>query len=364
MKTLFKVLFVGGARPNFMKLAPVFMELKRNENIKCFLCHTGQHYDENMSNIFIKELRLPKPDFYLGIGSGTHSEQTGKIMIEFEKLLFKLYPDLVIVVGDVNSTLACSLASVKCGVKVAHIEAGLRSFDRTMPEEINRLLTDAVSDYLFVTEKSGINNLKNEGISINKIFFVGNTMIDSLCSYINKTNDKLLRNFNLEKGKYILVTMHRPFIVDNLDRLQNFIKLLIDLSAQRKIIFPLHPRTRKNLEGLNNLKALTNIYLSEPFGYLDFITFLKNAELVITDSGGIQEESTFLGVQCVTIRDNTERPVTVEIGTNHLAGTNMDNVRKVIYNILKGEVKIGRIPELWDGKAAKRIVKILMQFIY
>ncbi len=344
-----------------MKLSPVYKELRKHKEIDCLLCHTGQHYDIKMSKIFFDDLDLPEPDFYLGVGSGTHSEQTGRIMIEFEKLLYKIKPDLVIVGGDVNSTLACSLASVKAGVKVAHVESGLRSFDRTMPEEINRLLTDAISEFLFVTEISGVENLKREGISKDKIFFVGNTMIDSLIYYINKVDNMILNDYNLSKKQYILVTMHRPFIVDSAERLGAFMEMLIDLSKKIKIIFPVHPRTRKNITNLYNLKFLNEIILTEPLGYVNFITLMKNALLVITDSGGIQEETTFLGVQCVTVRDNTERPVTVQIGTNHLAGTDMSKVKKIVLNILNGNIKKGRIPEYWDGKASKRIVKILLK---
>lgn len=341
-----------------MKVAPLHKEFIKFGNITHLICHTGQHYDVNMSKIFFEELELPKPDFYLGVGSGSHGLQTGKVMIEFEKVLINEKPDLVIVVGDVNSTLACSLAAVKLNIKVAHIEAGLRSFDKSMPEEINRILSDAVSDYLFVTEDSGIKNLKKEGIKEKNIHFVGNVMIDSLRHYIKKSNNNILKKYYLRRKDYILVTMHRPATVDNNDKLMELIELLLHFSDFKKIIFPVHPRTKKNIIRLIS-KISRNLIFSEPLGYLDFIALMKNAELVITDSGGIQEETTFLGVQCVTVRDNTERPVTINVGTNHLAGTNFTNVRKIISAILNGKIKKGKIPELWDGMASSRIIKVL-----
>lgn len=363
MNKVLKIISVVGARPNFMKVAPLHREFIKSKQINHLICHTGQHYDDKMSKVFFKELDLPRPDYYLGIGSGSHSEQTGKVMIEFEKVLLKEKPDLVIVVGDVNSTIACSLASSKLGIKVAHIESGLRSNDRTMPEEINRLLTDAISDFLFVTEQSGIDNLKNEGVAENKIFFVGNVMIDSLVHYLDFSSDKILIDLCIRKGNYILVTMHRPFLVDNVERLKDLINMLLKLSEKRKIVFPVHPRTRKNIEQFIEIGISDDIILTEPVGYLDFISLMKNAEVVVTDSGGIQEETTFLGVQCVTVRDNTERPVTVEVGTNHLAGTDVENVYNTVSNVLEGYFKKGSFPELWDGNAAVRIVGVLKNLL-
>lgn len=354
-----KIITVVGARPNFMKVAPLYKEISKYDFINHMICHTGQHYDYKMSKVFFEDLELPIPDLYLSIGSGSHSEQTGKIMIEFEKVLLKHSPDLVIVVGDVNSTLACSLAAVKLGIKIAHIEAGLRSFDMSMPEEINRLLTDTISDYLFVTEESGVNNLVIEGKKADKIFLVGDVMIDNLIYYLIKTNDKILEYYDLRKSQYTLVTLHRPGLVDNPHKLNDLIEILNKLSSKQKIFFPVHPRTKKNFYS-NELKISENIIISEPVGYLDFISLMKNAQIVLTDSGGIQEETTYLGVQCVTVRDNTERPITVEVGTNHLAGTDMANVYKIIKSILEGNIKKGNIPELWDGKAAKRIVELLL----
>jgi UDP-N-acetylglucosamine 2-epimerase (non-hydrolysing) len=367
-----KIISVVGARPNFMKVAPI------NRAIQNFLrdhsdfplihkiCHTGQHYDSNMSDVFFKDLELPEPDFYLGVGSGSHAVQTARIMIEFEKILISEKPDLVIVVGDVNSTIACSLTAVKLGIKVAHVEAGLRSFDRTMPEEINRILTDAISDYLFVSEESGVKNLKREGIPDEKIFFVGNVMIDSLISYLPKVErSEILRFFSLKPSQYGVVTFHRPSNVDSKERLKQIIDLLVDISEYKRIVFPIHPRTAQNLEKYDLLKFLNhNIIATRPLGYIDFIALIKNSAFVLTDSGGIQEETTFLGVPCITLRNSTERPVTVEIGTNVLAGEDITMAFKYVMEILNGSFKNGKIPELWDGKASERIVKILIEKLY
>lgn len=376
---MLKIISVVGARPNFMKVAPLhkaFEELRIRPSrggcdeelgiagsVEHLICHTGQHYDEKMSKVFFDELELPKPDFYLGVGSGSHAEQTAKVMIEFEKILLQEKPDLVIVVGDVNSTIACSLAAVKLHIKVAHVEAGLRSFDKEMPEEINRVLTDTISDFLFITEKSGIENLRKSGVSDDKVFFVGNCMIDSLIHYLPKVDSSTMTEaYKLITNNYIVVTLHRPSNVDEEKSLKEVIAMLNHLSEKRKIVFPIHPRTRSNIKafGLENLLN-ENIILTDPIGYLDFISLVKNCELVITDSGGIQEESTYLGVQCLTLRDNTERPVTVEVGTNHLIGTDFKKAELAALDILSGKKKIGKIPELWDGKAAERIVGILVE---
>ncbi|MEW6654789.1 MAG: UDP-N-acetylglucosamine 2-epimerase (non-hydrolyzing), partial [Bacteroidota bacterium] len=281
--------------------------------IQHLICHTGQHYDEKMSKVFFEELEMPKPDYYLGIGSGSHAEQTGKVMIEFEKVLIQEKPDLVIVVGDVNSTIACSLTAVKLGIKVAHVEAGLRSLDKNMPEEVNRILTDSISDYLFVSEPDGIKNLRKEGKKEEEIIFVGNTMIDSLVNYLPKINvSNIIQNLELIPQNYILVTFHRPSNVDSEKNLNEIIILLNKLAEQKKVVFPVHPRTRNKINE-NKLSAALhkNIILTEPIGYIDFISLIKNCSLVITDSGGIQEETTFLGVQCITTRKTTERPITV-----------------------------------------------------
>jgi UDP-N-acetylglucosamine 2-epimerase (non-hydrolysing) len=361
-----KIISVVGARPNFMKMAPVHKAFKKRSEECCLklvqhlICHTGQHYDKNMSKVFFDDLELPKPDFYLSVGSGSHAEQTAKVMIEFEKVLINEKPDLIIVYGDVNSTVACSLVAAKMGIKVAHVESGLRSFDRTMPEEINRIITDHIANYLFVTEKSGLLNLKNEGIADDKIFFVGNTMIDSLVAYlprIDKSN--ILSDFSLSPFDFILVTLHRPSNVDEKEKLEKIIDILNELSDRRKIIFPVHPRTRDMINTLD-FSINNNLILTKPIGYIDFLALMKNAELIITDSGGIQEESTFLGVQCITLRDNTERPSTVEVGTNVLCGTDLSNLQKAISDLNNGNQKNGNIPELWDGKAAERIADIIL----
>ncbi len=364
-----KIISVVGARPNFMKIAPLnraFNEFRIENSelrINHLICHTGQHYDEKMSKIFFDELDLPKPDFYLGVGSGSHAEQTAKVMIEFEKVLLAEKPDLVIVVGDVNSTIACSLTAVKLGIKVAHVEAGLRSFDRAMPEEINRILTDSLSDYLFVTEKSGLENLQREGISKEKVFFVGNVMIDSLINFLPKIEkSSAITDNNLTQNDYCLITLHRPSNVDGKESLHELIDLIQEVSNKKKVIFPIHPRTKKNLENYNLLKFLNhNTIITEPLGYIDFIALLKNSNFVLTDSGGIQEESTYLGIPCVTLRTTTERPVTVEIGTNNLVGEEINSARKYIAEIMEGNAKKGQIPELWDGHAAERIVNILLK---
>lgn len=364
-----KIISVVGARPNFMKVAPIHKAFQKSgvnhSGINHLICHTGQHYDEKMSRIFFDDLELPYPDFYLGVGSGSHAEQTAKVMIKFEKILMQEKPEVIIVVGDVNSTIACSLVASKLNVKVVHVEAGLRSFDRTMPEEINRLLTDSISDFLFVTEKSGITNLKKEGTADEKIYFVGNVMIDSLVQYLPKTeNSEIFNELQLGKNEYILVTLHRPSNVDSGSFLSQLISTLNNLGQKEKIIFPVHPRTKKNLAELGLEENLSkNVILTDPIGYIDFLALTKNAGLVITDSGGIQEETTFLGVQCITVRENTERPVTVEIGTNQLIGTDLKKVEVAAMKVLKGEKKCGKIPELWDGKAAERIVKVLGQKI-
>lgn len=352
-----KIILVVGARPNFMKAAPVYRELVKVMPGGVKLCHTGQHYDERMSKVFFEELEMPKPDFYLGAGSGSHAQQTAKIMMEFEKVILNEKPYMVMVAGDVNSTIACALTAVKLGVKVAHIEAGLRSFDMRMPEEINRILTDRISDFLFVTEKSGIDNLLNEGVSRDKIFFTGNCMIDSVVKYLPKARSLDMRSaFSLDGEKYILVTLHRPSNVDNAENLKGIMNFLKETAKKRKVIFPVHPRTRKQIESAGIETNSTGLVMTEPFGYLEFLNLMDGAEVVLTDSGGIQEETTFLGVQCITLRENTERPVTVDIGTNHLVGESLTEAERVLNDILSGRIKQGKVPELWDGFSSKRIV--------
>jgi UDP-N-acetylglucosamine 2-epimerase (non-hydrolysing) len=359
-----KIISLVGARPNFIKIAPLHKVFKTfSKEVTHKICHTGQHFDENMSKIFFDELDLPKPDFYLGIGGGTHTEQTAGIMIEFEKVLLQEKPDLIIVPGDVNSTLAGALTASKMGIKIAHVESGLRSFDRSMPEEINRMVTDILADYLFVSEKSGLDNLNREGIDNKKIFFVGNIMIDSLVHYLPAINASLItKDLELSLKNYVLVTFHRPNNVDNLKSLKDIVNLLNNISVEKKVLFPVHPRTKGNLEKFGLLKQFAkNVLLTDPLGYVDFLALAKNAELIITDSGGIQEETTFMGIQCITVRNNTERPVTVDIGTNHLAGTDLDLVKDTTFKILKGAKKKGSIPELWDGKTANRVANIILE---
>jgi UDP-N-acetylglucosamine 2-epimerase (non-hydrolysing) len=357
-----KVISVVGARPNFIKVAPLHDEfLKYSSRFEHFICHTGQHFDWNMSSVFFKELKLPEPHFYLGVGSGSHAQQTAEIMIEFEKVMIQEEPDLVIVVGDVNSTLACSITSVKLNTKVAHVEAGLRSFDNTMPEEINRKITDAVADYLFVSEPSGLKNLKAEGVSDSGVFYVGNIMIDTLISCLPTVEQSsILEKLRLNGGDYILITFHRPSNVDHKEGLSKLIIFLNHLAKDIPIVFPIHPRTRGKLEKFGLTEKLSgNILLTDPIGYIDFIALEKNARLVITDSGGIQEETTYLAIPCITVRKNTERPITVDVGTNILGGTDFAKIKLYADEILSGKIKKGQIPEFWDGHVAQRIVGIL-----
>jgi UDP-N-acetylglucosamine 2-epimerase (non-hydrolysing) len=358
-----KIILVAGARPNFMKIAPLHRELKKARHYNPIIVHTGQHYDEKMSKVFFEELDLPQPDIYLGVGSGSHAEQTAKVMIEFEKIVQKEIPDMVVVVGDVNSTLACSIVAAKMLVPVAHVEAGLRSGDRTMPEEINRLVTDSISDLLFVSEPSGMHNLVNEGVPDEKMFFVGNVMIDSLAAHIDKANrSDILTKLGLAPKTYTLVTLHRPSNVDEKDNLEKALRIFEAISEKSSIVFPIHPRTRKMLENfglLEKANAVKGLQLIDPQGYIEFLRLMKDAQLVLTDSGGVQEETTVLGVPCLTMRENTERPITIEVGTNRLVGTDETEVRQAALDTLNGKVKLGKIPEKWDGRAAERIVKHL-----
>lgn len=357
-----KFLLVVGARPNFMKVAPVYKALKKlapEYSVK--ICHTGQHYDQKMSDVFFRDLQMPEPDFYLGVGSGSHAVQTANIMVEFEKICLDENPDLVLVAGDVNSTIACGLVASKLHIQVGHIEAGLRSFDRTMPEEINRILTDSISDYLFVTEQSGLDHLKKEGIDESKIIFTGNCMIDSLIDFLPVADQSDIRAKLGIIKKYILLTFHRPANVDNHLFYRGLEGFLERYSSEFQIVFPVHPRTRKNLEvfGLD-INRYPGIIMTEPLGYIEFLHLIKNSFCVVTDSGGIQEETTYLGVPCITVRDNTERPVTVDIGTNFLAGTDFTNVLKIFDDIIVGKAKRGSIPPLWDGKSGHRLAKFLI----
>ena len=359
-----KIMNVVGARPNFMKIAPIQREMNAaNNSITPFLIHTGQHYDERMSKFFFEDLQLPQPDIYLGVRSGSHATQTAKIMMDFEKVCLDEKPDMVLVVGDVNSTVACSLVAAKLSIPVVHVEAGLRSFDRRMPEELNRLVTDALSDHLFVTEKSGLENLANEGVDASKIHFVGNVMIDSLAYFLEKADQSsILEQLEIGERQYALVTLHRPSNVDNPDNFMKIITAFEEIAQDIPIIFPIHPRTKKNIErfGLHDrVASLTNLKLLEPIGYLDFMKLTKSCKFVMTDSGGIQEETTYLGIPCLTLRENTERPITVEVGSNEIVGTDTDRIISLAKQILAGEWKTGQVPELWDGQAARRIVDVL-----
>ncbi len=362
-----KIISVVGARPNFIKIAPLHRALlPLSDRIEHKICHTGQHFDENMSKIFFEELEIPEPDFNLGIHGGSHATQVAGIMTAFEEVLLNERPDMVLVPGDVNSTMAATLVASKMGIPVGHIESGLRSFDRTMPEEINRIVTDVLADLLFVSEPSGLKNLKHEGIPEEKIHFVGNIMIDSLVRFLPRIGkSRILEELStsrlkMKEGEYLLCTFHRPSNVDDAGWLRALLQMLSRLPAP--VIFPVHPRTRRNMEQAGLLRNLPeNLLLTGPVGYIDFLALEKQAALIITDSGGIQEESTFLGVPCITVRNNTERPVTVEVGTNYLVGTDLTKVETTARKILDGERKEGAIPELWDGHTAGRIAEILVR---
>jgi len=357
-----KVLNVVGARPNFMKVAPLHQVLQQNDRFRSRIVHTGQHYDEQMSDIFFRQLELPRPDTYLGVGSGSHAQQTARIMTAFEEVVEDERPDLVVVVGDVNSTLACALVSTKMNVPVAHVEAGLRSGDRRMPEEINRLITDRIADYLFVTEQSGVDHLRQEGVADDKTFFVGNLMIDSLVRFREKsTETTILDDLSLEQGRYALMTMHRPANVDHEAGARKLLRILQEVAADRPVVFPMHPRTRNRFEEFGLEEALTNIgplRLLEPLGYLEFLRLMEMAAVVVTDSGGIQEETTFLEVPCLTLREHTERPVTVERGTNELLPLDPPQVIRRVRAVAEIDPS-SRRPPLWDGRAAERIVEVL-----
>ncbi|MBL6992073.1 MAG: UDP-N-acetylglucosamine 2-epimerase (non-hydrolyzing), partial [Bacteriovoracaceae bacterium] len=346
-----KILSVVGTRPNFMMIAPLINEINK-QKVSHMLVHTGQHYDQEMSKLFFDDLEMPKPDINLGIGSGTNKEQVKKVMRKLEKILEKEKPDLVIVVGDVNSTLAAARISKKLGIKIAHIESGLRSFDLTMPEETNRIETDKISDFLFTTEESANKNLKNEGISENKIFFVGNVMIDTLLNNKEKSQkSKILENFNLDKKNYALLTLHRPSNVDKKEDLEKIFTMLTRIQEKIKVIFPVHPRTKKKFSEFgfdDKIKEMENLMITNPLGYLDFLCLMANSKLVLTDSGGIQEETTVLGVPCITLRENTERPVTVEQGTNLIVSIEEEKIIKKSLEIIENKINTkNKIPELW-----------------
>ena len=369
-----KIINIVGARPNFMKIAPIVREMDKYSDIKHILLHTGQHYDDAMSKVFFEDLALPQPKIYLGVGSGSHAVQTAKVMVEFESVLNEKKPDLIVVVGDVNSTLACSLVAAKLCIPVAHVEAGLRSFDRNMPEEINRVITDALSHLLFTTEESANQNLEREGIPTEKIHFVGNVMIDTLLFCRDKAQQSSIMNtLGIMPRKFALLTLHRPSNVDVKETFEGIIRALKEIQQRIAIVFPMHPRTRARISefGLTEeFEQLTNLIVTEPLGYLDFLNLESNCAFVLTDSGGLQEETTVLGIPCLTLRENTERPVTITEGTNTLVGTNPE---KIVQESMKILSRYGhaincvttngpKVPKLWDGKAAERIVSEIRKF--
>lgn len=364
MRKTVKIIHVVGARPNFVKIASILRACKQTSKIESLLVHTGQHYTENMSKTFFEDLDIPFPDIDLEVGSGSHAQQTAEIMKQFEPVVLEHSPDAVLVVGDVNSTIACALVAAKLGVKTAHVEAGLRSFDRTMPEEINRVLTDAISDLLFVTEPSGLVNLEREGIDGTKVHFVGNVMIDTLELHREKANNShILDELNLLAMQYAVVTLHRPSNVDEHQALTRILNALTEIQKEIKVVFPIHPRTYKQLVSnglMQKAKDLPNMLLIEPLGYIDFLKLMSESRIVITDSGGIQEETTILGVPCLTIRENTERPITIEEGTNILVGTDANRILNGYRVSLESAKKPAR-PKFWDGRASERIVRILLE---
>jgi len=362
-----KVLLIAGARPNFMKIAPIYREAAKYNQVQCKIVHTGQHYDYEMSEAFFEDLELPKPDFFLSAGSGSHAVQTARIMVTFEELCQEERPDLIIVVGDVNSTLACSVVGKKLLIDVAHVEAGLRSFDMTMPEEINRMVTDSISDYFFVTEESGASNLIQEGKSKNRIHFVGNVMIDNLFYQAGKLDGDMPGRFPTYEFKekledHAFLTLHRPSNVDTKPAFREIVEALNSIAMKMPNLFPVHPRTKKMMDEFN-LRLSDNIFIFSPLSFKESLFLWKDAKVVLTDSGGLQEETTALGVSCVTIRENTERPITIKMGTNILAGTKKESILKAFENAVARPRNQFKVPPKWDGKAAERIWKILLKKI-
>jgi UDP-N-acetylglucosamine 2-epimerase (non-hydrolysing) len=365
---MLKVIIVAGARPNFMKVAPIVAAMKRRENqFKSLLVHTGQHYDEAMSEAFFRDLKMPAPDIHLGVGSASHAQQTAAIMQAFEPFVIKEQPDWVIVVGDVNSTLACSLVCAKLGIKVAHVEAGLRSRDRTMPEEINRLLTDQIADLLLTPSADADDNLRAEGIPPERVRMVGNIMIDSLLGNLERANQSnVCAGLGLSEKTYAVLTLHRPSNVDDREALARVITALEEIAKRLPIVFPAHPRTRKMITELGlseRIESNKGLLLIDPVGYLDFLQLINRSCLVLTDSGGIQEETTVLGIPCITLRENTERPITVEMGTNTIAGTDPASIIKAALSALDNppNSSVPRVPPLWDGHTADRILDALRE---
>ncbi len=364
---MLKVVNVVGARPNFMKMAPIIEAMaRRPDRFRQVLVHTGQHYDEKMSRSFFVDLGMPRPDIDLGVGSGSHAEQTAKVMVEFEKVCLREKPDLVIVVGDVNSTMACTITAKKLGIRVAHVEAGLRSRDMSMPEEINRLCTDVLCDYLFTTDHFADENLAAEGVPASKVFLVGNVMIDTLVKHqALAAGLDLGRRWGLAPRGFATLTLHRPSNVDDPAIFRGILEALAEIAKEIPIVFPIHPRTRKMVAefGLGGFftggELPSGLWMTEPLGYLDLLHLNMNARMVITDSGGLQEESSVLGVPCITLRNNTERPITCEVGTNVVAGNAREDILRHCLAALRGESRPGRVPDHWDGHAAERIVEVL-----
>src|SRR5579864_5672790 len=362
-----KIINIVGARPNLPKIAPLMREMQRHPEIDPILVHTGQHYDAALSDIFFRQMGIPTPHVNLEVGSGSHAVQTAEVLKRIEPILLEHQPDLVLVVGDVNSTIAVSLAAVKLGIPVAHVEAGLRSFDRSMPEEINRILTDALADYLFVTEEDAIQHLLNEGRPRASIYLVGNVMIDSLRHFLpiaqkSPIGEELALKNGADWHRFAVLTLHRPSNVDSTEKLAELLGAIDAIAAQVPVIFPVHPRTQQRLAQAG-IKTHPQLKLIPPVGYLDFLCLLSKATLVLTDSGGIQEETTALGVPCLTLRENTERPITISQGTNLLVGTDPAKILSAAKEILGGRNKAGRLPALWDGKAAERIVATLLRLV-
>jgi len=353
---IMKVLNIVGARPNFMKIAPIVEEMRKHPDLQGVLVHTGQHYGEGMSDVFFRELGIPVPDVHLGVGSGSHAEQTARIMVEFERVCLEQKPGMVVVVGDVNSTMACSIVAAKLLIPVAHVEAGLRSFDRKMPEEINRLVTDALASHLFTTSRDANENLQREGADPGKIFFVGNVMIDTLMKHRAKA-----AALSIDKPKqYALVTLHRPSNVDDPHVLGGILEALDEISKTMPVLFPIHPRTAKRIDDFG--LSMNGIRTMPPQGYLEFLNLQSTATVVLTDSGGAQEETTILGVPCLTLRHNTERPITITAGTNIMVGPNKTRILDAFRRIMSGDWKPSGPPEFWDGHAAERIVRVIRDF--
>ena len=355
---------IAGARPNFMKVAPFLRECKK-QGLPARLVHTGQHYDKNMSDVFFRDLEIDEPDAHLEVGSGSHAVQTAQVMMKFEDYCLAQKPAWTLVVGDVNSTVACSLVAAKLGIKVCHLEAGLRSRDWSMPEEVNRVVTDRLSDLLLTPSRDGDENLLAEGVAPEKIHFVGNIMIDSLYHALPASRESNIHEqLGVEPGNYVLMTLHRPSNVDGEASLTRLNEIIHEIASQAQVVLPLHPRTRKNMESfgvLNKLEELPNCILTEPAGYIDFLALSSRSKFVMTDSGGLQEETTALGIPCLTLRENTERPITITEGTNRLVGTSKEKILSAAYELLEGRLPERKCPEFWDGKTAERCVEIFQR---